>query len=254
MRLIISTSTYATMEFEYLNVGNVVIEYDMMGQGDGATLDIEHPVEDDAPAAITITGKIELYIPDGDTNLEPYQRMEFESEEAAKSFCNSYSRRIGFSTCVSMSHRCRHDGVIIQRSFLCPKEGFRVDKEKPSCDGRVKHPHSETRVGCKAMLVVKIQDSDRWVVSAFVKEHNHELVPPDKVHCLRSHRHVSGSAKSLIDTLQGAGIGPSGIMSAPIKEYGGISKVGFTERDCRNYMSSIRQRTLEGTHKSSWIT
>ncbi|KAH7566127.1 hypothetical protein JRO89_XS08G0099600 [Xanthoceras sorbifolium] len=159
---------------------------------------------------------------DTDTNnLEPYEGMVFESEEAAKAFYNSYARRIGFSTRVSMSRRSRRDGAIIQRSFVCAKEGFRVDKDNPL--PRLKRPRAQTRVGCKALMVVKIQDPGRWVVSSFVKEHNHELVPPDKVHCLRSHRHVSGSAKSLIDTLQGAGIGPSGIMSALIKEYGGIS-------------------------------
>ncbi|XP_044469437.1 protein FAR1-RELATED SEQUENCE 5-like [Mangifera indica] len=188
--------------------------------------------------------------PQPDSNLEPFEGMQFESEEAAKAFYNSYARRVGFSTRVSMSRRSRRDGAIIQRSFVCAKEGFRVDKDKDKdkagSDARVKRPRAETRVGCKAMLVVKIQDSGRWVVSSFVKEHNHELVPPDKVHCLRSHRHVSGSAKSLIDTLQGAGIGPSGIMSALIKEYGGIINVGFTERDCRNYMRSSRQRTLGG--------
>lgn len=236
-----------------MSMGNEVIEFDMMGIGDDA-VDIEHPVDDDdlldsSAAAVAVCASAsagEVYIPEGDTNLEPYEGMEFESEEAAKAFYNSYARRVGFSTRVSMSRRSRRDGAIIQRSFVCAKEGFRVDKEKPGRDGRVKRPRAETRVGCKAMLVVKIQDSSRWVVSGFVKEHNHELVPPDKVHCLRSHRHVSGAAKSLIDTLQGAGIGPSGIMSALIKEYGGISNVGFTERDCRNYMRSSRQRTLGG--------
>lgn len=243
------------MEFEPLSMGNEVIEFDMMGIADDA-VDIEHPVDEDdlldsspaaaAAAVVASASSGEVYIPEGDTNLEPYEGMEFESEEAAKAFYNSYARRIGFSTRVSMSRRSRRDGAIIQRSFVCAKEGFRVDKDKPGRDGRVKRPRAETRVGCKAMLVVKIQDSGRWVVSGFVKEHNHELVPPDKVHCLRSHRHVSGAAKSLIDTLQGAGIGPSGIMSALIKEYGGISNVGFTERDCRNYMRSSRQRTLGG--------
>ncbi|KAK4859046.1 hypothetical protein QYF36_025931 [Acer negundo] len=189
----------------------------------------------------------DISVPQADTdtnNLEPYEGMVFESEEAAKAFYNSYARRVGFSTRVSMSRRSRRDGAIIQRSFVCAKEGFRVDKDNPL--PRLKRPRAQTRVGCKALMVVKIQDPGRWVVSSFVKEHNHDLVPPDKVHCLRSHRHVSGSAKSLIDTLQGAGIGPSGIMSALIKEYGGISNVGFTERDCRNYMRSSRQRTLGG--------
>ncbi|GMY11043.1 protein FAR1-RELATED SEQUENCE 5-like [Fagus crenata] len=242
------------MEFEPLSLGNEVIEFDMMGLADDA-MDIEHPVDEDDlldnSTSTTTSASALFYIPPPppDTNLEPYEGMEFESEEAAKAFYNSYARRVGFSTRVSMSRRSRRDGAIIQRSFVCAKEGFRVDKDKPGrVDGRVKRPRAETRVGCKAMLVVKIQDSHsgRWLVSNFIKEHNHELVPPDKVHCLRSHRHVSGSAKSLIDTLQGAGIGPSGIMSALIKEYGGISNVGFTERDCRNYMRSSRQRTLGG--------
>nr|GMD58244.1 protein FAR1-RELATED SEQUENCE 5-like [Ipomoea batatas] len=174
--------------------------------------------------------------------------MEFESEEAAKAFYNCYARRVGFSTRVSMSRRSRRDGAIIQRSFVCAKQGFRVDKAKPSCDGdggRVKRPRVETRVGCKAMLLVKIQEeSGKWIVAGFIREHNHELVPPDKVHCLRSHRHVSGAAKALIDTLQGAGMGASGIMSALIKEYGGINNIGFTERDCRNYMKSKCQEKL----------
>ncbi|KAK7367164.1 hypothetical protein VNO80_09173 [Phaseolus coccineus] len=242
------------MEFEPLSLGNEVIEFDMIGLGYEATIDMEHPIEDDedlvnidyssAAANSVLAAGVGPHIFGGDTNLEPCQGMDFESEEAAKAFYNSYARRVGFSTRVSMSRRSRRDGSIIQRSFVCAKEGFRVEKEKHLVDGRVKRPRAETRVGCKAMLVVKIQDSGRWVVSSFVKEHNHELVPPDKVHCLRSHRHVSGPAKSLIDTLQSAGIGPSGIMSALIQEYGGISNIGFTERDCRNYMRSSRQRTL----------
>nr|XP_016481211.1 PREDICTED: protein FAR1-RELATED SEQUENCE 5-like isoform X1 [Nicotiana tabacum] len=243
------------MEFEPLGIRNDVIEFDMFGLGVGdETIDIEHPIEEGEnnqlmdPFDGIVSGRIsgEVY---GDMNLESYEGMEFESEEAAKAFYNLYARRVGFSTRISMSRRSRRDGAIIQRSFVCAREGFRVEKEKPGHDGggaRIKRPRAETRVGCKAMLVVKIQNSGRWVVSGFVKEHNHELVPPDKVHCLRSHRHVSGPAKLLIDTLQGAGIGPSGIMSALIKEYGGISSVGFTERDCRNYMRSSKQRTLGG--------
>ncbi|KAF9602217.1 hypothetical protein IFM89_025839 [Coptis chinensis] len=176
------------MEFEPLNIENELIEYDM-GYEDDA-VDIEHPVDDEEDDMIesSSVGR-EMYIPDGDTNLEPYEGMELESEEAAKAFYNS----------------SRKDGAIIQRSFVCAKEGFRVEKERPGVnENRIKRPRAVTRVGCKAMLAVKMQPSGRWVVSGFVKEHNHDLVPADKVHCLRSHRHVSGSAKSLIDTLQAA--------------------------------------------------
>ncbi|KAK0580633.1 hypothetical protein LWI29_004345 [Acer saccharum] len=215
--------------------------------GDDDTIDISHPVDeedmDDSP--LPICG--DIYMPEGDfLDLEPSEGMEFESEEAAKAFYNSYARRVGFSTRVSSSRRSRRDGAIIQRQFVCAKEGFRNLNEKRTKDREIKRPRTITRVGCKASLSVKMQDSGKWVVSGFVKEHNHELVPPDQVHCLRSHRQISGPAKTLIDTLQAAGMGPRRIMSALIKEYGGISKVGFTEVDCRNYMRNNRQKSLEG--------
>ncbi|KAK3412868.1 hypothetical protein EUGRSUZ_I01547 [Eucalyptus grandis] len=244
---------------------NEVIEFDIgLGGGVGSSgrevdddgVDIEHPVDDedmiDSPQNISGGGGFgggsgEIYLPEGDLlDLEPYEGMEFESEEAAKAFYNSYARRVGFSTRVSSSRRSRRDGAIIQRQFVCAKEGFRNLNEKRTKDREIKRPRTITRVGCKASLSVKMQDSGKWVVSGFVRAHNHELVPPDQVHCLRSHRQISGPAKTLIDTLQAAGLGPRRIMSALIKEYGGISKVGFTEVDCRNYMRNNRQRSLEG--------
>lgn len=238
---------------------NGVIEFDIgLGGGDDG-IDIEPPNDDgeipdgssnDANSLGSGSGEtsfsVQVYIPEGDHDLEPYEGMEFESEEAAKAFYNSYARRVGFSTRVSSSRRSRKDGAIIQRSFVCAKEGFRNLNEKRTKDREIKRPRTVTRVGCKASLSVKIQESGKWVVSGFVKEHNHELVPPDQVHCLRSHRQISGPAKTLIDTLQAAGMGPRRIMSVLIKEYGGISKVGFTEVDCRNYMRNNRQRSMEG--------
>ncbi|KAJ4846616.1 hypothetical protein Tsubulata_014626, partial [Turnera subulata] len=244
---------------------NEVLEFDIGLGGDeedGVDINVdvdEHDLSSsDAPAIPSIippppphrrsSGSGEIYLPDGGDllDLEPYEGMEFESEEAAKAFYNSYARRVGFSTRVSSSRRSRRDGAIIQRQFVCAKEGFRNLNEKRTKDREIKRPRTITRVGCKASLSVKMHDSGKWLVSGFVREHNHELVPPDQVHCLRSHRQISGPAKTLIDTLQAAGMGPRRIMSALIKEYGGISKVGFTEVDCRNYMRNNRQRSLEG--------
>ncbi|KAH7848554.1 hypothetical protein Vadar_004328 [Vaccinium darrowii] len=86
------------MEFEQLGMANDVIEFDMMELGDD-TVDIEHQLDDDDSRLIENSygsggggGTIgEIYIPEGDTNLEPYEGMEFESEEAAKAFYNSYN-------------------------------------------------------------------------------------------------------------------------------------------------------------------
>ncbi|OVA00703.1 FAR1 DNA binding domain [Macleaya cordata] len=153
------------MEFEPLNIENEVMEFDM-GLGDD-TVDIEHPVDDNDDEMFEGSIGRELYISEGDTNLEPYEGMEFESEEAAKAFYNSYARRVGFSTRVSMSRRSKRDGAIIQRSFVCAKEGFRVEREKPGSDGKVKRPRAVTRVGCKAIMAVKIQNSGKWVVTNY---------------------------------------------------------------------------------------
>ncbi|GAB2302511.1 Protein FAR1-RELATED SEQUENCE 5 [Dionaea muscipula] len=242
------------------------IEFGDCGGGRGGSdgisddaIEIDHPIDDqDMGASGPLSAAVSLrtprgsvvrggiYIPEGELDLEPYEGMEFESEEAAKAFYNSYARRVGFSTRVSSSRRSRRDGAIIKRSFVCAKEGFRNVNEKRTKDREIKRARTITRVGCKAMMAVKIQDSGKWVVGGFVREHNHELVPPDQVHCLRSHRQISGPAKTLIDTLQAAGLGPRRIMSALIKEYGGINKVGFTEVDCRNYMRNNKQRNMEG--------
>ncbi|KAI3972604.1 hypothetical protein MKX01_019262 [Papaver californicum] len=237
------------MEFESLTVDNAVIEFDMGSGEEEDGIDIEHPDEEEEDYGDQIMeGSIsqDFFTSDLDSNLEPFEGMDFESEEAARIFYNSYARRIGFSTRVSVYHRSRRDGAIICRQIVCSRQGFRHDRDRDgnSSESRSKRQRAVTRVGCKAMIMVKKQDSGKWIVSKFVKEHNHELVPPDKVHSLRSHRHVSGPARSLIDTLQAAGIGPSGVMSVLIKESGGANNVGFTTVDCRNYMSGSKQKTL----------
>lgn len=126
----------------------------------------------------------------GVASLEPYEGMEFETEEAAKIFYNSYARRVGFSIRVSIYSRSKRDGLIISRRFVCSKEGFRRkrDVNMSSGEGKAKRPRAITREGCKAMIVVKKQSSGRWVLSKFVDGHSHPLAPPGKVHCLRSHR------------------------------------------------------------------
>ncbi|KAJ7967017.1 Protein FAR1-RELATED SEQUENCE like [Quillaja saponaria] len=224
------------------------MEFDMgaSGEDDAIALDLENPDDDyEEYDHVLLQGSnpltaSHLFTTDGEPNLEPYEGMEFDSEQAARIFYNSYARRFGFSTRVSVYQRSRRDGSIICRQIVCSREGFRRERGK----NRTKRQRLITRVGCKAQMTVKKQPSGKWAVSKLVKEHNHELVPPDKVHCLRSHRHVSGPARSLIDTLQAAGMGPSGVMSVLIKESGGINNVGFTKVDCQNYMSNSRQRTL----------
>ncbi|XP_073099778.1 uncharacterized protein [Elaeis guineensis] len=119
----------------------------------------------------------ELIVNEGDPDAEPYVGMEFDSEEAARAYYNAYACRVGFRVRVSRCHRSMRDGSIICRRFVCSKEGFYMQKGQT----RNKRQRMVTRVGCMAMLVVKKQTSCNWLVTKFVKEHNHEPVAPTQV-------------------------------------------------------------------------
>ncbi|KAJ7950583.1 protein FAR1-RELATED SEQUENCE 5-like [Quillaja saponaria] len=57
--------------------------------------------------------------------------------------------------------------------FLCNKQGFYVKGRNGT--GPVLKQRSSAREGCKAMLMVKVNKSGKWVVTKFVKDHTHSL-------------------------------------------------------------------------------
>ncbi|PKI36281.1 hypothetical protein CRG98_043307 [Punica granatum] len=42
---------------------------------------------------------------------------------------------------------------------------------------KIVRQRAETRVGCRAMILVRKVESGKWVVTKFVKEHTHQLTP-----------------------------------------------------------------------------
>ncbi|XWS31178.1 hypothetical protein CRYUN_Cryun23aG0055100 [Craigia yunnanensis] len=116
----------------------------------------------------------ELVAAGGTSNEEPYVGMEFESEEAAKVFYDAYATRVGFIMRVDAFRRSMRDGRVVWRRLVCNKEGFRKLRPRRSENRK---PRAITREGCKAMIVVKKEKTGKWVVTRFVNEHNHQLVP-----------------------------------------------------------------------------
>ncbi|XP_010524153.1 PREDICTED: protein FAR1-RELATED SEQUENCE 6-like [Tarenaya hassleriana] len=104
---------------------------------------------------------------------EPYVGQEFDSEAAAHSFYNAYASHVGFVIRVSKLSRSRHDGSAIGRQLVCNKEGYRL----PSKRDKIIRQRAETRVGCRAMILVRREDSGKWVITKFIKEHTHPLMP-----------------------------------------------------------------------------
>ncbi|XP_038711969.1 protein FAR1-RELATED SEQUENCE 5-like [Tripterygium wilfordii] len=110
----------------------------------------------------------------GDVIIEPHEGMEFESEDAAKIFYDEYARRVGFVMRVMSCRRSERDGRVLARRLGCNKEGYCVSIRGKF--GPVRKPRSSTREGCKAMIHVKFDKSGKWLITKFVKDHNHPLV------------------------------------------------------------------------------
>ncbi|KAM5561955.1 protein FAR1-RELATED SEQUENCE 12-like [Rosa sericea] len=104
---------------------------------------------------------------------EPYVGQEFDTEVNAQAFYNVYGLRMGFNTRMNYLSRSKHDGTIIARTFVCSKEGYRKPDRR---DKKTLNPRAPTRVGCMAMLSIKKLNIGKWVVTKFIKEHNHALI------------------------------------------------------------------------------
>ncbi|XP_058768968.1 protein FAR1-RELATED SEQUENCE 5-like isoform X2 [Vicia villosa] len=105
---------------------------------------------------------------------EPYVGMEFDSEEAARTFYVEYARRVGFLVRVMQRRRSGIDGRTLARRLGCNKQGFSPNSK--GALGQEKRPRPSAREGCKATILVKMEKSGKWVVTRFIKDHNHPLI------------------------------------------------------------------------------
>lgn len=96
---------------------------------------------------------------EGESKIEPYVGLEFDSAEDAQEFYNLYAAQAGFRIRIGQLYRSRVDGSVVSRRFVCSKEGFQTN----------------SRTGCPAFIRVQKADSGKWVLANIKKEHNHEL-------------------------------------------------------------------------------
>ncbi|PNY09434.1 protein FAR1-related sequence 5-like [Trifolium pratense] len=111
---------------------------------------------------------------DGVEVQEPYVGMEFDSEEAARTFYVGYARRVGFAVRVMQRRRSGIDGRTLARRLGCNKQGFSPNNKGTL--GKDKRPRPSAREGCNATILVKMEKSGKWVVTRFIKDHNHPLI------------------------------------------------------------------------------
>lgn len=106
--------------------------------------------------------------------IEPYVGMEFDSEDDARKFYVEYARRVGFVVRVMQRRRSGIDGRTLARRLGCNKQGFSPNQR--GAFGPEKKVRHSAREGCNATILVKMEKSGKWVVTRFVKDHNHPLV------------------------------------------------------------------------------
>ena len=77
-------------------------------------------------------------------------------------------------------------------------------------------------------LQIKLENESYTIVE-FIKKHNHEPTPQDKMHLLRSQRKIQLSQAGLIDSMHSVGIISTEIFSLPSTEAGGSRNLNFIQ-------------------------
>ncbi|XP_019460155.1 PREDICTED: protein FAR1-RELATED SEQUENCE 5-like [Lupinus angustifolius] len=172
-------------------------------------------------------------IPD---EIIPKLGLEFETEDAAYDFYNSYAYRVGFSVRKSKAHN-NTKGHIIDRVFCCSCEGYH-EKDKRSTS--VNNPRAQSRFGCLAGMKVDCPSTGKFRIVQFIAEHKHETSSPSKTHIHRSHRKITPSLAYEIDLAESYGIALKASCELMARKVGGREKLRFIRDDYKNYLRSKR--------------
>ncbi|CAJ2672094.1 unnamed protein product [Trifolium pratense] len=110
--------------------------------------------------------------------------MEFATVSEAYEFYYRYGKCKGFAIRKASSRIKELDGnkVTQMKQFVCNRHGLREKKHLTRLDRKVEHRRL-SRTNCEARFRVQYRkQKDRYVVTAFVECHNHELTPARFVH------------------------------------------------------------------------
>ncbi|CAL5201495.1 unnamed protein product [Lathyrus oleraceus] len=129
---------------------------------------------------------------------------------------------------------------VIQQIFVCNLEGFRQDK----VEQRMRGPKNETRCGYGAKFRVHIDIIlQRWYITVFTFEHNHEMLKEKHCRLLAANRKLSKSHKIQIKNFGNAGIKVTQMIDAFANDAWGYDMVRFFKKDIHNQISRQRKET-----------
>ncbi|GLU09166.1 hypothetical protein SLE2022_260400 [Rubroshorea leprosula] len=180
--------------------------------------------------------------PEDEERTVPAAGMVFDSVNSALEFYRGYGKRMGFGVSIRNSTLSR-DGTYQRVRLACTREGF--PRSKNPRKGSI---FASQKAGCKAkMTLVQTLDGDgSYVVTLVTLEHSHDLSPSKGRH-FRCNRSISLGVRRTLEINDNAGIRVCRNYLSIVQEYGGYENMGFSERDCRNYLDQQRRlRIAEG--------
>lgn len=166
--------------------------------------------------------------------------LEFESEQHACNWYNTYARGIEFSIRRQWKGK-DGSGNISSRGFLCSNEGHRkiINKED------VKRVKKDTRCGCLVEFAIPRLPNGKFRTFEWKAQHNHDLVPKDYVHMLPSQRNIKELQANEVNRADDSGIRPKLTHEYLSNQVGGRENLGFTHQDLTNYLNSRRNQDLK---------
>ncbi|XP_068481028.1 protein FAR-RED IMPAIRED RESPONSE 1-like isoform X2 [Phaseolus vulgaris] len=96
---------------------------------------------------------------------------EFNSKEEAFAYYQAHAKSVGFSAIIKASRRSRISGNFIDAKFACTRYGAPPSPHKP------KRARARAKTDCKASMHVKRTPHGTWIISSFIKHHNHQILP-----------------------------------------------------------------------------
>ncbi|XP_059623207.1 protein FAR1-RELATED SEQUENCE 5-like [Cornus florida] len=166
--------------------------------------------------------------------------MEFDIEEEANDFYNAYSGRIGFS--IRKEYGNKVNGRITSRALVYSKEGVKGTDKR---DVFRKTPRAETRTNCGAQMVLRYDKTKaKYVVSKFVKSHNHPFIIVECSHIMPSQRRISSVQAIDIELASDSRVPACNAYELMGRQSGGKESVGYLEVDLKNYLRTQRQNEL----------
>ncbi|KAJ1388781.1 FAR1 DNA-binding domain [Sesbania bispinosa] len=172
------------------------------------------------------------------------------SQDEAYNLYQAHAFKMGYS--VRKGKELYYDSekkFIRSKYYFCSKEGFKNNE----VEGEVAYERANSRTGCKAMVRFNVSKEGVWKITQLVLNHNHEFVPPEQRHLLRSMRNVSTVKGSVIKSMVNAGIKVTKIWSYLGEEVGGFDKLGLTVKDMQNYVYTEKLKLIEAEDAQSLV-